>query len=57
MARCLREIWASVPALPGRVVPETSKLIGTLVATLPGAWRYRVIAREWMAQCQNTVTG
>ena len=28
----------------GRVIPVTSKL-GTPVATLPGAWRYRVSAR------------
>ena len=31
--------------------------IGTPVATLPGAWRYRVSAGDWLAQCQYTVTG
>ena len=30
--------------------------IGTPVATLPGAWRYRV-DMDWLAQCQYTVTG
>ena len=31
--------------------------IGTPVATLPGAWRYRVSAGDWSARCQYTVTG
>ena len=36
---------------------HTSDLkIGTPVATLPGAWRYKVSA-EWSARCQYTVTG
>ena len=35
---------------------HTSDLnIGTPVATLPGAWRYR--GQHWSAQCQYTVTG
>ena len=36
---------------------HTSDLkIGTPVATLPGAWHYRV-RWDWSAQCQYTVTG
>ena len=31
--------------------------IGTPVATLPGAWRYRVSAGSALARCQYTVTG
>ena len=29
---------------PGRFIPRTLKSIGTLVATLPGSWCYRVSA-------------
>ena len=55
-----RKIPGSNPACAGIFSgsSHTSDLkIGTPVATLPGAWRYRVSAGDWSARCQYTVTG